>query len=115
MDCEIPEFVATTRPKARKDHRCDECGGWIRAGELHDHIVGKWAGEFGTYRTCMDCVALRCEVNRAVGDDDGCGIPLGCLRYSIGDIYDDEQRKRLWAAFIAVRTARGAPVKDATP
>lgn len=55
---EMPSTFRETRPKARRDHKCCECGGMIRAGEVYRSVWGVWDSEQRTYRTCVDCLGL---------------------------------------------------------
>lgn len=59
MDFELPE-ICTERiiRRARKNHRCCECGELILAGLPYKRIAGKWNGEFSQYKFCMTCVDL---------------------------------------------------------
>ena len=59
-NCDVGEsaaFCATTMRRARKDHRCYECGDTIEPGETYEVIEGMWDGSFETYKTCSGCVA----------------------------------------------------------
>lgn len=58
-DGETGEFSRTSRPKARKQHQCCECGDTIRVGQQHEYAVGKWDGIMDHYRTCDPCVEIR--------------------------------------------------------
>lgn len=42
--------------KARKAHRCDECGRQIAVGERYRYCAMKWDGEIDQYHTCAHCV-----------------------------------------------------------
>ncbi len=48
-----------TRPKARKPHRCCECGELINIGETYEQAKGLLAGQWDTFRTCIPCVNMR--------------------------------------------------------
>jgi len=58
-DYEPPELIRKKTPLARKEHRCSECGSVITVGERYEYVSGKWEGDFSTYKTCPDCVAIR--------------------------------------------------------
>lgn len=58
-DYEAPEFYVQETRRAKKEHRCSECGRAIDAGESYEHVRGKWGGEMGTYKTCSRCLALK--------------------------------------------------------
>ena len=57
IEADVPEFFTETRPIARKDHRCAECGGPIRRGDRYLRTTGKWDGEVSTIKTCVHCLA----------------------------------------------------------
>jgi hypothetical protein len=52
------EFSNHSNPKARKDHRCDECGKRIKTGETYSRMDGKWEGEMTSHKAHTDCAAL---------------------------------------------------------
>ena len=79
--CQMPECFTHTTPKARKIHQCVECLGLIQKGERYDKLTGIWDGTPATYKTCMDCVAIRCEAMDGMDYED-C-IPFGHLHYNL--------------------------------
>ncbi len=54
-----PEFYNKRLVVARKQHKCCECGEDILPGQQYEVVVGKWDGEFSTYKTCSVCLELR--------------------------------------------------------
>lgn len=54
-----PEICETRWPRARKEHRCGECGATVRKGEEYQRISGKYDGEFFDEKTCIDCAEVR--------------------------------------------------------
>ena len=58
-DGEGPSVVRECIRKARKSHRCDECGGEIAPGSLYEHVTGCWDGRWVTHKTCMICRQIR--------------------------------------------------------
>lgn len=66
-DLEMPSCCHSTRPKARKRHRCCECWGWIEIGEVYNYLTGIWDGRASTYKTCLECTALREEIEARPG------------------------------------------------
>lgn len=58
-DYEIPSVFSKTERSAKKEHKCDECGRRIRAGERYENVFGVWDGDASTFKTCPNCVALR--------------------------------------------------------
>jgi hypothetical protein len=63
MDCfcdyDAPEVYSSTKPKARKPHQCEECGGPILPGEKYEYVFGKWDGYVSTFKTCERCFDIR--------------------------------------------------------
>lgn len=45
--------------KARKQHRCYECQGSIRAGEVYERVATLYDGSWDTARTCCRCLDVR--------------------------------------------------------
>ncbi len=58
-DYDPPSVYRAKLARARKTHRCDECGGAIAPGELYENVFGVWAGDASTVRTCERCYDLR--------------------------------------------------------
>ena len=55
----MPEFYNSSKHRARKNHKCDECGKAINKRELYECVSGKWDGDFLTYKTCGSCLDIR--------------------------------------------------------
>jgi len=47
------------RHRAKKAHRCSECGAEIAPGETYERVRAIWDNEPATVRTCCDCLAIR--------------------------------------------------------
>ena len=47
--------LATTRPKARKPHRCDWCGEWIPAREQYVQDRGVWEDRIQVFHMHAEC------------------------------------------------------------
>ncbi len=58
-DAEMPVFYKTSRPIARKNHICCECGQTILPGTSYLCIRGKWEGNFETYKLCPVCTEIQ--------------------------------------------------------
>jgi len=58
-DAERYEFAAIVRPKARKQHKCCECGRAILPGERYESMSGKLDGEIERLKTCEHCASAR--------------------------------------------------------
>lgn len=68
LDLEPPEFICVSLKKARKNHKCCECGEIIPAGNQYQYISGKWDGDFLTFKTCATCAAIRSDYCCCYGD-----------------------------------------------
>jgi ssDNA-binding Zn-finger/Zn-ribbon topoisomerase 1 len=84
---DYPEFHETTTPKARKPHRCEECGRTIQRGEQYHRASGKFDGVFYSTATCLECEATRKIIHEAE-IAEGCHwsdswCPVGELREAI--------------------------------
>ena len=51
-------FETTSIRRARKQHRCCECGEPIEPGDTYQIVEGMWEGDFATFKTCERCVEL---------------------------------------------------------
>lgn len=58
-DGEQADFSTTEIVKARKSHKCGECGQTIAAGQKYERVFGKWEGRVSTFKTCFVCVEIR--------------------------------------------------------
>ena len=58
---DAPIFYCATKPHARKEHVCEECGVIIRPGEQYERVSAKWDGYtfVNTICTCERCYDLR--------------------------------------------------------
>lgn len=92
-DVDLPSVWQVKKPKARTPHKCCECRGVIRPGERYEYVRGLWDGRWSTYRTCADCLHLRCEV--------------GCSCWIYGGLADAVSGdERLNAMFTVIQDAR---------
>jgi hypothetical protein len=70
-----------SKRKARKPHKCEECGEPIKPGETYEHLKGLCDGYWVEWKTCTLCERIR---------RDFCA-PLGCLQdelyYALGFNY----------------------------
>lgn len=58
-DGDGPSCSTSTRPKARKEHRCCECCESIAPGSTYERVTGIWDGSASTHKTCLSCVEIR--------------------------------------------------------
>lgn len=54
-----PEFYSMEYPRARKQHRCGECGKTIEIGERYQRFSGKFDGDMFWEKTCENCAEIR--------------------------------------------------------
>jgi hypothetical protein len=64
---ERPECMVVKTRKARREHRCCECHGVIRAGEDYNFVSGIWDGEAMDFKRCPTCAALASEAADSEG------------------------------------------------
>ena len=58
-DSEGPGFYKEKLVKARKQHKCCECGAEIKQGEQYQVATGLWDGDIDRFKTCEPCADLR--------------------------------------------------------
>ncbi|WP_155300914.1 hypothetical protein [Deinococcus kurensis] len=54
----MSDFQHVTRPKARKMHRCVECGERVQLGDTYVRVAGSYDGHMYTDRYCVTCDAV---------------------------------------------------------
>jgi hypothetical protein len=62
-DYETPDLYSQRTVKAKKEHKCSECGYTIQPGEQYEYVFGVWGGVPNTYKTCMRCIDLRASLS----------------------------------------------------
>ena len=63
MEGEPPTIFWESSPKARKQHKCCECRGYIDIGEHYRLFDCVWGGKFCSHKTCSDCYQLRIDLD----------------------------------------------------
>jgi len=76
---EILRSYNATRPIARKEHICEECGRKIRPGERYEHVSGVCDQGWKTFKTCIYCLGLR----------DTAESRIECLCWAHGTMRED--------------------------
>lgn len=71
-----------TRPKARKEYRCYECGRIIKPGEVYTRIKVVCGGDFYTFKTCAQCAEI--------GDKYTASYDFGRLWESLEECFEGE-------------------------
>jgi hypothetical protein len=98
---ELPSCYGHEQRKARKDHLCCECCGTISKGEVYHFHHGVWDGRAASYKVCVDCEALKEEVDKNVKYDDE-RTPFERLSETV--------KEPLIERYMAIRWKRGAPI-----
>jgi len=88
-----PELLSNHTQTARKLHKCTECGRVISIGEKYEKTTGLWSGVWDAFKTCVDCLSLRCvffphngfvfgeirgDIHQNISDNQG-DIPEDCI------------------------------------
>lgn len=73
-DGESAECYSERLVRARKLHKCCECGDEIAPGETYQRITGMREGDWFTFTTCVPCTRVRASLC-------SCGV--------FGDLYRD--------------------------
>ena len=85
IDC-YWEFQYHKIVKARKEHKCCECGRTISVGSKYEYFSGKIEGGMEYYHTCIDCANIR----SGLACDDGSAWPaFGNLWSDITEVFDN--------------------------
>jgi hypothetical protein len=103
--CEIAEVYEIEKRKARKDHRCEECRGAIKAGEIYCYHHGVFDGAGFSHKVCVDCEQIRTELNKELDTYDQVCVGEICDAVFEGD---DAGIKR----YIEIKIKRGCPVQS---
>ena len=56
---ESVQMLSERNPKARKDHRCSECGRSIAKGETYRAETWLWEGDLDSAKVCSHCLQVR--------------------------------------------------------
>lgn len=91
-DYDQPEFWSKRDSKAKKEHRCYECGRAIKPGEVFETVAGKWDGHFDTFKTCSHCRDIRQFVKNSVP----------CFCWAHGNL-DEDVRNAIEEAYLRAR------------
>ena len=104
--CEIAEVYEIEKRKARKDHRCAECHGTIKAGEIYHYHHGVFDGAGFSDKLCEECQQLHKDVDKDNKDiyEQTC----------VGELFDaifESDDASLIRRFIETKIKRGCPVQ----
>jgi hypothetical protein len=71
LDLEPITVHRTKIRKARKGHKCDECGADIKRGDHYHVHTGRCDGSWFTVKNCKECEQIREDYGcRCIGDLD---------------------------------------------
>ena len=107
-DYEAPEAYVCDHPKARKDHKCCECRGVIKVGEVYNRHHGIWDGEPDSYKVCSDCDFLRVRLGKLLKEHDPWEEPPPFEGLSDAIFEENLFEKE----FIDIKRKRGAVIPD---
>lgn len=107
-DYEEPSCITYSTPRARVSHWCCECHHDIKPGDRYQRITGVWDGRGDTFKTCLNCVALRELLDGSVGPHDE-PAALGHLVEWIDNEIDEVGHRR-WLTGLAKDDASSALV-----
>lgn len=80
------EMICTTRPKAKKQHICNLCGGIINVGEIYERQFNKYDDVY-VFKSHLSCIKLASQLN-LFGDCDE-GLTGDYFRDYITEFYMD--------------------------
>lgn len=107
-DAEAPTVYREDDVKARKQHKCCECGGIIQIGEIYHLHSGLWDGEWGHFKVCLDCDAIMHEINAKIKGLYEDPVPFEGLF----DCVVQENDRSYLPRFVAICDKRGGKVPD---
>ncbi len=87
-----------THRKARKRHRCDECGGAIPVAVLYAQINTLFEGRWDILRVHAECMQLWNDVHRVLCGGEGL-ILIGGLHEELRQYEGDGRAKRFLKRF----------------
>jgi hypothetical protein len=100
------DFHNHSQRRARKEHRCSECHGGIRSGEIYSVFTGVFEGDFYSIKMCAHCGPAYEAANKESWRVGGEGLEFGSLHEDVFESHDAERM----AAYIKNKVARGAEV-----
>lgn len=72
--CDMPEAFNSVTRKARKNHKCCECGCTIETGEKYKYSSGIWNGEPDSFKQCLNCNEIMLLASKNMSDYDPPGF-----------------------------------------
>jgi len=77
---EMPSAFNSITRKARKEHKCCECGVEIKKGDKYRYSSGIWDGEPDSYKQCSDCHEIMMAASSYDRNNHGDGVAFRELR-----------------------------------
>ena len=75
--CDMPAVFGQEQRKARKEHKCCECGAIVKPGEHYTYSHGVWDGSGQSFKQCLDCAEVSSAAAASVDDpEDGLHLPV---------------------------------------
>ena len=90
-------FRKTIR-RARKPHKCCECGATIQPSSKYADIFGVWEGDEMGYKQCLECN----QIGEKITKEDDCGYGIGELyEYLLdGDYLNFDEESQQWESSV---------------
>lgn len=104
---EMPSVYGMEQRTARKEHKCCECRGKILPGEKYNYHHGIWEGRAGSFKVCLECDAIRKEVDKNERDPE-----FRTAFEGLSESVFDSHNAKFIRDFIAVKQRRGAAISD---
>jgi hypothetical protein len=111
-DCSVdtPSIYEEVKRRARKQHKCSECGWTIEPASQYVKISGLWDGEWTHSKQCLSCNEIG---DRFVQETDCC-YAIGQLYSELQDseILDYDRETKTWASKVDwLKIASQSPLK----
>lgn len=74
-------------PKARTQHKCDECRGVIQKGEQYVYGHGIYEGYPYRYKLCAECCSMHQKINRQAKYEED-HVNIGEMESTLRDMND---------------------------
>ena len=72
---DFPQAFQSFERKARKPHKCCDCGSEIKPKEVYQYSSGIWDGSPDSYKQCLPCHNLVSECLKHVEDLNNDSLP----------------------------------------
>jgi hypothetical protein len=106
-DAEEADVVRHEYRRARKPHRCYECGARIVPGERYEHTGMVYDRTASSHATCLGCVEIRAALAK-VCRCWSFGAVLDCAKEHLGDRFEHPRTEAVAARY----AVKPSPVKE---